>query len=92
MTSQAEQGGGTVISAPDGSLYYISDADLQAYRLPADKAEAVRGIVGDENDVQGFQLLQDQQAQSLNTALGIPLAMSKTKSVAIPSFGAFGPS
>jgi len=87
MTKQAQQGGGTVVRAPDGSLYYITDADLESYRLPEDKAAAVRKVI--ENDMQGFASLpEDHRLRlGLNTALGIPVAMSKTKSVAIPSFG-----
>jgi len=93
MTSQAEQGEGTVIRAPDGSLFYITDAQLETYRLPEEKATAVREVLGDQDDVQGFALLTPPQTLGLglNTALGIPVAMSKTKSTAIPSFGGLAP-
>jgi hypothetical protein len=91
MTNQAQQGGGTLIRSPNGDLYYISDAEMEAHRLPEDKAAAVREVI--EGDLKGFQALDEDELPlvELNTALGIPVAASKTQIIPTPrSLGSSG--
>jgi hypothetical protein len=90
MTNQAQQDGGTLLRSPDGTLYYLSAADMEAHRLPEDKAAAVREVI--EGDIQGFQALPEDEMPliELNTALGIPVAASKTKIIPTPASGSSG--
>jgi hypothetical protein len=89
VTNQAQQGGGTLVRTPDGSLFYISDTDLNSHRLPPDKEAKVREVI--EGDLHGFQSLDEDEMPlvELNTALGIPVAASKTKTIKTSVEGGF---
>jgi hypothetical protein len=45
---------GTLLLGPDGSLYFIPDANLSAFRVPAEYAERIRPSLPDVEDAKGF--------------------------------------
>ena len=56
---------GVSVVGADGSVYFVPEADLEAYRVPEPHAASVRDAIEGDADVQGFAT-QGQLAQKGN--------------------------
>lgn len=76
-----QEGGGTLVRGADGELYYIPDAQLEAFRLPEEKAESARKLIGDG----GALTLSVLRGPAVPRA---GLAISNTETVSVVSIAA----
>jgi hypothetical protein len=62
----SQEGGGVLIRGADGALYFIRASDLQSYRVPDEKAAAVRRALGDLSPVVSVEIIGGKAAKDTN--------------------------
>jgi hypothetical protein len=51
---------GVTVVRPDGAVYFVPDAELEAYRVPEHEAAPARALLEDADEVTGFAASPEQ--------------------------------